>query len=83
LERITKEDMSYLIQKQVLRQSKGNYGDNLVVTGKFSSKRGKQRFVTDPLYNYLSRLKQEEIFDLDKIKDNQRYLFSDSSVNIS
>lgn len=75
---ISKSEMNYLIQKNILRQSKGNYGDKLVVTGKFSSKRGKQRYITDPLYNYLTKLKQQEILEPDKIKENQRYLFSNN-----
>jgi len=49
--------MTYLIQKNVIRQSKGLYGDSLKVTGKFGKGRGKQRFTTDATYNYLSRLK--------------------------
>jgi len=57
LEKISKQEMTYLIQKNVIRQSKGTYGDSLVVTGKFGKGRGKQRFCIDPVYNYLLRLK--------------------------
>lgn len=81
MQRISKSEMDYLIQSGILRQSRGNYGDSLVVTGKFSSKRGKQRYITDPVYNYLLKLKKQEILNLDKIKDNQRYMFSDNSVS--
>jgi len=60
-----------------LRQVHGNYGDNLVVIGKFSSGRRKQRYITDPYYNYLLRLKQNDKNKqtIDDIKENQRYLF--------
>jgi len=49
--------MTYLIQKNTIRQSKGSYGDSLKVTGRFGKGRGKQRFTTDATYNYLLRLK--------------------------
>jgi len=102
--------MTYLIQKNVIRQSKGLYGDSLKVTGKFGKGRGKQRFTTDATYNYLSRLKltdrlkiffsseqlkevlkldvseqkkmleklEKNNVDLMNIKDNQKYMFSES-----
>ena len=75
--------MSYLINLNILKQYHGNYGDNLVVIGKFSSKKRKQRYITDPYYNYLLRLKQNDknkqtIAD---VKDNQRYLFMDNMDN--
>lgn len=57
LKEISKNEMTYLIQKNVIRQSKGTYGDSLVVTGKFGKGRGKQRYCIDPVYNYLLRLK--------------------------
>ena len=78
---ISKQDMDYLINCGILKQSHGNYGDQLVVTGKFSNARGKQRFTIDPTYNYLLRLQEKdkhELVDMDKIKDNQRYLFNNS-----
>jgi len=110
LERISKNEMTYLIQKNVIRQSKGLYGDSLKVTGKFGKGRGKQRFTTDATYNYLSRLKltdrlkiffsseqlkevlkldvseqkkmleklEKNNVDLMNIKDNQKYMFSES-----
>ena len=110
MERISKNEMTYLIQKNVIRQSKGLYGDSLKVTGKFGKGRGKQRFTTDATYNYLSRLKltdrlkiffsseqlkevlkldvseqkkmleklEKNNVDLMNIKDNQKYMFSES-----
>jgi len=81
--------MDYLIQKGVLIQKRGTYGDNLIVTGKYGSGRGKQRYVTVPLYNYLLRLKEKDKnelvglgLDLDRVKDNQRYMFN-SSASVS
>jgi len=73
--------MSYLINLKILKQYHGNYGDNLVVIGKFSSKSRKQRYITDPYYNYLLRLKQNDKNKqtINDVKDNQRYLFSSSS----
>ena len=70
---ISKKDMDFLIEKNILKQSKGNFGDSLIVTGKFSSGRGKQRYITDPLYNYLLRLQSQEKMDKEKIKHNQKY----------
>ena len=73
--------MSYLINLKIIKQHNGNYGDNLVVIGKFSSKKRKQRYITDPYYNYLLRLKQNDKNKqtIDDIKENQRYLFMDDS----
>jgi len=86
LERISKNEMTYLIQKNILKQIHGNYGESLVVTGKYGSGRGKQRFCIDPVYNYLLRLKEkdrQELVDMDKVKDNQKYLFSGNSSVVS
>ena len=81
MEKITKQEAQYLINLKVLKQYHGNYGDNLVVIGKFSSGKRKQRFITDPYYNYLLRLKQNDKNKqtIDDIKENQRYLFMDDS----
>jgi len=70
--------MSYLINLKILKQFHGSFGDNLVVIGKYSSKSRKQRYITDPYYNYLLRLKQNDKNKqtIDDVKDNQRYLFS-------
>ena len=73
--------MNYLINLKILKLFHGNYGDNLVVTGKFGNARGKTRYITDPYYNYLLRLKlndknKQSIAD---VKENQRYLFMDGS----
>ena len=73
--------MDYLISNLVLKQTHGNYGDNLVVTGKFGNARGKTRYITTPVYNYLLRLQENDKQDVDKIKDNQRYLFNNNSVS--
>ena len=48
--------MDYLIQKNILQQKNGNYGENLIVIGKFSSGKRKQRYCTPPIYSYLLRL---------------------------
>ena len=94
LEKITKQDMSYLIKKGILRLNKqGNYGDNLIVCGNKGSKYGhysqnsqhrskhKQRFTTNYIYNKLLESQKQDINDtnLDNIKENQRYLFNDGS----
>jgi len=75
--------MSYLINLKILKQYHGNYGDNLVVIGKFSSGKRKQRYITDPYYNYLLRLKQNDKNKqtINDVKENQRYLFMDSMDN--
>lgn len=78
---ISKSEMDYLIQKCVLKQTHGNYGDNLIITGKFGNGRGKQRYVTTPVYNYLLRLQEQDKHDINKVKDNQRYMFSSVSVS--
>jgi len=72
--------MQYLITHNILKQFHGNYGDNLVVIGKFSSGLRKQRYITDPYYNYLTRLKQQDKDkqNIDDVKDNQKYLFSNN-----
>jgi len=77
--------MDYLISNLVLKQTHGNYGDNLIVTGKFGNARGKQRFVTTHTYNYLLRLQEQDKLDVGNIKDNQKYMFSnnDNSVSVS
>lgn len=78
--------MDYLIKKGALRQQKGNFGEDLIVTGKFSIGRRKQRFLTTPMYNYLLRLKEKDKqglvlnLNLDKVKSNQRYLFSSGNL---
>ena len=77
---ISKQEMDYLIERNILKQTHGNYGDNLIVTGKFGSGKKKQRFVTTPTYNYLLRLQENDKQDISKIKDNQKYLFSNNSV---
>ena len=71
--------MDYLILNLVLKQTHGNYGDNLVVTGKFGNSRGKQRFVTTPTYNYLLRLQEQDKLDVGNIKDNQKYMFNNDN----
>ena len=80
MEKITKQEAQYLINLKILKQYHGNYGDNLVVIGKFSSGKRKQRYITDPYYNYLLRLKQNDKNKqtIDDVKENQRYLFMDS-----
>jgi len=74
--------MSYLINLKILKQYHGNYGDNLIVIGKFSSKSRKQRFITDPYY--LLRLKQNDKNKqtINDVKDNQRYMFMDGSIGM-
>ena len=57
MEKITKEEFNYLISKNILQQKHGNYGDSLVVTGKYGSGRGKQRFVTTPVHSKLLMFK--------------------------
>jgi len=85
LERISKNEMTYLISRNILKQTHGSYGDNLVVIGKFSSGLRKQRYLTEPLYNYLIRLKQtdKDKQNIDDVKENQRYLFSSNSERVS
>lgn len=88
MERISKNEMSYLISRNIIQQNRGNYGESLIVTGKFGSGRNKQRFVTPFVYRKLLEFKNEdkqELVDVGKIKDNQRYLVSGSgnSKNIA
>ena len=78
---ISKQEMDYLIERNILKQTHGNYGDNLIVTGKFVNARVKTRYITTPVYNYLLRLQENDKQDIDKIKDNQKYLFSNNSNN--
>ena len=78
MEKISKYEMDYLILNLVLKQNKGNYGDNLIVTGKFGNARGKTRYITTPVYNYLLRLQENDKQDINKVKDNQRYLFNNN-----
>jgi len=80
LEKITKQEAQYLINLKIIKQYHGSFGDSLVVIGKFSSKSRKQRYITDPYYNYLLRLKQNDKNKqtIDDVKENQRYLFMDS-----
>ena len=83
LEKITKEEAKYLINLKILKLLHGNYGDSLVVTGKFGNARGKTRYITDSYYNYLLRLKlnDKNKQTIDDVKENQRYLFMDSMDN--
>jgi hypothetical protein len=81
LEKISKEEFNFLIEKGILKQSKGSYGDSLIIIGKFGSGLKKQRYITTPTYNYLLRLQEQKVTDINKVKDNQRYLFSSSSVS--
>lgn len=83
---ISKQDMDYLILHNSLIQTKGQYKDvtgdkRIVVTGKFGSKSKKQRFAPSPLYNKLMELreKDKQEFDINKVKNNQRYMFSSVS----
>ena len=75
---ITKDEFKYLIKKGVLKQSKGNFGDSLVVVNKQANKSKKSRFVTDPIYSYLLRLKEKDKLQEVEIKHNQQYLISES-----
>lgn len=85
MEKISKDEFTFLIEKSILKQSKGTYGDSLIVIGKFGSGLKKQRYITTPTYNYLLRLQEQEKnkqkLDISKVKDNQKYLFSSSSVS--
>jgi len=77
LEKITKEEAKYLIQKNIIHQKHGNYGESLVVIGKFSSGRRKQRYCTPPVYNLLLKLKKkdrlEQYFNLNNTIFSQNY----------
>lgn len=91
LQRISKQDFDFLISKKILRLNKiGNYKDptgdkKIVVTGSYGSKSKKQRYVQDALFYKLEEIKNKDIaeskLDLSLIKDNQRYLFSDSNIS--
>jgi hypothetical protein len=78
--------MDYLIQKGILKESRGSYGEDLIVTGKFGMSRQKQRYVTPFVYNFLLREKSKDknklVIDIEKVKHNQRYMFS-SSGNVT
>lgn len=75
MEKISKDEFNFLISKGILKLIKnGNYGDQLVITGKYGNGRGKQRYITTPTYNYLLRLQEQKV-DINKVKDNQKYLF--------
>lgn len=64
MQKISKEDINYLVNKKVLKQSRGNYGEQLVVTNKQSGKNKKQRYVTDPLYYTLLKLRLVEKLEI-------------------
>ena len=66
--------MDQLISNLVLKQTHGNYGDNLIVTGKFGNARGKTMYITTPVYNYLLRLQENDKQNISKNKVNQRNL---------
>lgn len=76
MERISKTEMDFMIEHNIIRQNKGNYGDALVVTNKQGGKNKKQRYVNPNVYSNFVRLKSQETFDINKVKDNQRYMFS-------
>ncbi|HEY8803619.1 MAG TPA: hypothetical protein VIM42_00650 [Clostridium sp.] len=71
---ISKEEMDFMIEKKILKQSKGQFRDQLVVVNKQGSGREKNRFVTDPLYSFLLRLKSQEKINPEQVKHNQKYL---------
>ena len=77
MEKITKEEAKYLISKNIIHQKHGNYGESLVVIGKFSSGRRKQRYCTPPVYNLLLKLKKkdrlEQYFNLNNTIFSQNY----------
>ena len=73
MERISKQEMEYLIQNNIIRLNKqGNYGDNLIVTGSRHhsydhhqhnsqhKSRKKQRFTTEYIYNKLQELREKD-----------------------
>ena len=75
--------MDYLIQKNILKQSHGSFKDyagdkKIKVTGSYGNARGKTRYLTPILYSQLivARYKDKENFDISKVKDNQKYMFS-------
>ena len=81
---ISKQDMELLIKNNVLTQnSAGRYKEELVVTGKYGNARGKQRYAPTPLFNKLMFIKTKEVFDINKVKDNQKYMFKEKSQGVS
>jgi len=60
LEKITKQEAQFLISKNIISQKHGNYGESLIVIGKFSSKSRKQRYCTPPIYNLLLKLQKKD-----------------------
>lgn len=56
--------MDYLVSNGVLKKTKGNYGDQLIVTNKQGGKNKKQRYINDHVYIRFQVLKL-----LDKLKD--------------
>jgi len=90
LEKISKQDMDYLIQKNILKQSHGNYKDyagdkKIVVTGSYGNARGKTRYLTPILYSQLiaTRNKDKENFDIISVKENQKYMFSNGNGSVT
>jgi hypothetical protein len=76
LEKISKDEFNFLIEKGILKLMKnGTYGDSLIVIGKFGSGLKKQRYITTPTYNYLLRLQEQKVTDINNVKENQKYLF--------
>ena len=63
--------MDYLIKRKIIKLNKqGNYGDQLVVTGKFGSGTKKQRYVNDHVNNYFVISKLLDILK-DKVTQDQ------------
>jgi len=68
--------MELIIERKIIKlNKKGNYGDSLVVTGKYGGKNKKQRYVTPSIYNKLLNSKYEELIDIITVKSNQMYMF--------
>jgi len=67
LQRISKAEMDFLIEHNILKQSKGKFFDQLVVTNRQGGKAKKQRYVTDPIYNYMVKLQKEEQLEKQKV----------------
>jgi len=81
LERISKQDMDFLIKQNIIRiykngEFKGTYGDSLIVTGKQGTKNKKQRYVSPTIYNKLQELLGKQVNNIENVKDNQRYMFT-------
>jgi len=56
--------MDYLIERKIIKLNKqGNYGDSLVVTGKFGGKNKKQRYVNSHIYNKFIASKLFDMLD--------------------